>query len=163
MDWGHVDTASLLLIGAAGGAVRGVVHAYDCMTEWLLRRQEFRLSEQPETEGPPPAFSAYYDVAGQSIAAVVHMVMGAGVALLMAAWGQIDGGFATFAVGASAPLILVQLKHTRLAGVLIGAPDAPQGAPPQVPPPQDAPPPVPGPPAERPVSRRPAAGRSGTE
>lgn len=153
-----MDTASLLLIGAAGGAVRGIVHAYDCMSEWLLRRQEFRLSEQSEAEGAPPAFGAFYDIAGQSIAAVVHMVMGAGVALLMEAWGQIDGGFATFAVGASAPLILVQLKHTRLAGVFIGDPDAPQA-----PQPQDAQPPATGPPTEQSVSRRPAAGPRGAE
>ena len=153
-----MDTASLLLIGAAGGAVRGIVHAYDCMSEWLLRRQEFRLSEQPEAERPPPSFGEFYDVAGQSIAAVVHIVMGAGVAVLMEAWGQVSGGVAVFAVGASAPLILVQLKHTRLAEIVIGDPSAPQ-----VPQPQDAQPPAPGPPNEQAVRRRPAAGPGAAE
>ncbi|MFF1380078.1 hypothetical protein [Streptomyces sp. NPDC058308] len=153
-----MDTASLLLIGAAGGAVRGVVHAYDCMSEWLLRRQEFRHSEQPEAGGSPPAFGEFYDVAGQSIAAVVHILMGAGVAALMAAWGQANGGVATFAVGASAPLILVQLKHTRLAEIVIGDPAAPQS--PQS---QDAQPPASGPPNEQAAQPRPTAGPRGAE
>ncbi|MET8687649.1 hypothetical protein ABZV77_25885 [Streptomyces sp. NPDC004732] len=153
-----MDTAGLLLLGAAGGAVRGIVHAYDCMSEWLLRRQEFRLAEQPEAEGTPPTFTAFYDVAGESIAAVVHITMGAGVATLMAAWGQVSGGFATFAVGASAPLILVQLKHTRLAEAVIGNPNAPQVS--QA---QDAEPPAAGPPNGQAVPRRPTAGPRGTE
>ncbi|WP_369212337.1 hypothetical protein [Streptomyces flavofungini] len=72
------------------------------MTEWLLRRREFRLAEHSEEADPPPPFSAFYDLAGESIAAVVHMVMGAGVAVLMTAWGQVTGGFAAFAVGVSA-------------------------------------------------------------
>ncbi|MGW5865111.1 hypothetical protein ACWFRJ_23380 [Streptomyces sp. NPDC055239] len=128
------------------------------MSEWLLRRREFRLSEQPEAEGPPPTFGAFYDVAGESIAAVVHIVLGAGVATLMAAWGQISGGFATFAVGASAPLILVQLGHTRLAEAVIGDPTAAQA-----PQPQDAQPPAAGPSNEQAVPRRPATGSRGAE
>ncbi|MGW6026964.1 hypothetical protein [Streptomyces sp. NPDC055099] len=147
-----MDTASLLLIGAAGGAVRGIVHAYDCMSEWLVRRQEFRIAEQPEAE-KPPAFSSFYDVAGESIAAVVHITLGAGVALLMASWGQISGGFATFAVGASAPVLLVQLKHSRLAEAVIGDPNAPEA-------PQ---PPVPGLPDAQGGPPRPAAGPRGAE
>ncbi|MFJ2769642.1 hypothetical protein [Streptomyces sp. NPDC087300] len=123
------------------------------MSEWLVRRREFRLAEQPGAEGPP-AFGTFYDVAGESIAAVVHTVLGAGVAVLMASWGQVSGGFATFAVGASAPLILVQLKHSRLAEVLIGDSEAAQPA-------QS---PVTGSPDEPQVGpRRPAPGRSSTE
>ncbi|WP_409236431.1 hypothetical protein [Streptomyces sp. PA5.6] len=156
-----MDTAGLLLLGAAGGAVRGIVHAYDCMSEWLLRRQEFRLAEQPEAQGPPPSFSAFYDVAGESIAAAVHIMMGAGVAALMAASGQVDGGFATFTVGASAPLILVQLQHTRLAEAVVGHPNAVQG-----PPPQEAEPPTTGPqtgPPNGPSTGRPASRRSAAD
>ncbi len=138
--------------------MRGVVHAYDCMSEWLLRRQEFRLSEHHEAERKPPAFGEFYDVAGQSIATVVHIVMGAGVAVLLDSWGQISGGVATFAAGASAPLILVQLKHTRLAEVVIGDPNAPQ-----TPQPQDAQPPATGPPNEQAAPRRPTAGPRGAE
>ncbi|ATL27641.1 hypothetical protein [Streptomyces formicae] len=150
-----MDTASLLLIGAAGGAARGIVHAYDCMSEWLVRRREFRLSEQPATEGPP-AFGTFYDIAGESIAAVVHTVLGAGVAMLMASWGQVSGGFATFAVGASAPLILVQLKHSRLAEIVIGDSNAPQSTQPH-----GLQPPTIGPPNEQTGPRRPDPG--GTE
>lgn len=120
--------------------MRGIVHAYDCMTEWLAHRGEFRLAEQHEGEGPL-TFGAFYDVAGESIAAVVHTVLGAGVAVLLGTSGQVSGGFATFAAGASAPLLLVQLKNSRLAEVVIGGSGAPQ----------DNQPPVSGPPVGEPV------------
>ncbi|MEU8955246.1 hypothetical protein AB0C93_13170 [Streptomyces sp. NPDC048518] len=133
-----MDTATLLLLGAAGGAVRGVVHAYDCMTEWLARRRDHRLSGHPEDE-EPPAFGAYYDIAGECVAAAVHITLGAGVAVLLGASGQISGGFATFAAGASAPLVLVQLKNSRLADIVLGDAGAAQAGQP-VPPPQGEPP-----------------------
>ncbi|MFD9463135.1 hypothetical protein [Streptomyces sp. NPDC060027] len=114
-----MDTATLLLLGAAGGAVRGIMHAYDCMTEWLNRRQQYRLAPDPGAEGPP-AFGAFYDVGGESIAAVVHTVLGALVAGLLGTSGQVSGGFAVFAAGASAPLVLVQLKNSRLAEAVLG-------------------------------------------
>ncbi|MET7921804.1 hypothetical protein ABZU45_39665 [Streptomyces avermitilis] len=116
-----MDTATLLLLGAAGGAVRGIVHAYDCMTEWLSGRRQHRLTPDPPAEGPP-AFSTFYDVGGESIAAVVHTVLGAAVAVLLGTSGQVSGGFAVFAAGASAPLVLVQLKNSRLAEVILGDP-----------------------------------------
>ncbi|MCT9010274.1 hypothetical protein [Streptomyces rhizosphaerihabitans] len=31
-----MNTATLPLLGAAGGAVRGIMHAYDCMTDVLM-------------------------------------------------------------------------------------------------------------------------------
>jgi hypothetical protein len=124
-----VDTATLLMLGAAGGAVRGIMHAYDCMTEWLDGRQQYRHAPDPGADGPP-AFSAFYDVGGESIAAAVHAVLGALVAGLLGTSGQVSGGFAVFAAGAAAPLILVQLKNSRLAEVIIGegASPSPAGA-----------------------------------
>ncbi|MGW3667423.1 hypothetical protein [Streptomyces sp. NPDC005141] len=122
-----MDTATLLLLGAAGGAVRGIMHAYDCMTEWLNRRQQYRLAPEPGAEGPP-AFGAFYDIGGESIAAVVHTVLGALVAGLLGASGQVSGGFAIFAAGASAPLVLVQLKSSRLAEAILGEGAAPAAA-----------------------------------
>ncbi|GGX94070.1 hypothetical protein [Streptomyces fructofermentans] len=114
-----MNAATLLLLGAAGGAVRGIVHAYDCMTEWLNGRQQYRLDPDSAAEGPP-AFRAFYDIGGESIAAVVHTLLGALVAGLLGMSGQISGGFAVFAAGASAPLVLVQLKSSRLADVVLG-------------------------------------------
>jgi hypothetical protein len=127
-----VDIATLLLLGAAGGAVRGIMHAYDCMTEWLDGRQQHRLASGSQTEGPP-SFRAFYDFEGESIAAVVHAVLGALVAGLLGKSGQISGGFTVFAAGASAPLLLVQLKNSRLADAILGegaAPASPEAAPP---------------------------------
>lgn len=120
-----MDTATLLLLGAAGGAVRGIMHAYDCMTEWLSGRQQYRLTPDPAAEGPP-SFSAFYDVGGESIAAVVHALLGALVAGLLGTSGQVSGGFAVFAAGASAPLVVVQLKNSRLAGAVLGEGAAPE-------------------------------------
>jgi hypothetical protein len=114
-----VDTGTLLLLGAAGGAVRGIVHAYDCMTAWLGGRRQHQLLVDPPPEGPP-AFGAFYDIGGESIAAVVHTLLGAGVAVLLGTSGQVSGGFAVFAAGASAPLVLVQLKNSRLAETILG-------------------------------------------
>ncbi|MGA5454840.1 hypothetical protein ACPCVO_50690 [Streptomyces umbrinus] len=114
-----MNTATLLMLGAAGGAVRGIMHAYDCMTEWLNGRQQYRHAPDPGADGPP-AFGAFYDVGGESIAAAVHAVLGALVAGLLGTSGQVSGGFAVFAAGAAAPLILVQLKNSRLAEVIIG-------------------------------------------
>lgn len=122
-----MDTATLLLLGAAGGAVRGIMHAYDCMTEWLNGRQQYRHAPDPGTEGPP-AFGAFYDVGGESIAAVVHAGLGALVAGLLGTSGQVSGGFAVFAAGASAPLLLVQLKNSRLAEAILGEGAAPAAA-----------------------------------
>ncbi|MFD3837995.1 hypothetical protein ACFWWC_17290 [Streptomyces sp. NPDC058642] len=109
-----MDSATLLLLGAAGGAVRGIMHAYDCMTEWLKGRQQYRHTLDPGAEGPP-AFGAFYDVGGESIAAVVHAVPGVLVAGLLGTSRQVSGGFAVFAAGASPRLLLVQLKNSRLA------------------------------------------------
>jgi hypothetical protein len=119
-----VDTATLLLLGAAGGVVRAIVHAYDCMTEWLNGRQQHRLASEPPPEGPP-GFGAFYDVGGESIAAVVHAVLGAVVGVLLGGSGQVSGGFMVFAAGASAPLVLVQLKDSRLTDMILGASTAP--------------------------------------
>lgn len=122
-----MNTATLLLLGAAGGAVRGIMHAYGCMTDWLNGRQQYRQAPNPEAEGPP-AFGAFYDVGGESIAAVVHAVLGALVAGVLGTSGQVSGGFAVFAAGASAPVILVQLKNSRLAEAILGEGAAPTAA-----------------------------------
>lgn len=133
LGWGTVNTATLLLLGAAGGAVRGIMHAYTCMNEWLSGRQQYRHTADPGTEGPP-SFGSFYDVGGETVAAVAHIVLGALVAGLLGTSGQVSGGFAVFAAGASAPLILVQLKSSRLAEAILGegavttAADAPQSA-----------------------------------
>ena len=83
--------------------------------------------QNPETEGPP-AFGAFYDVGGESIAAVVHAVLGALVAGVLGTSGQVSGGFAVFAAGASAPVILVQLKNSRLAEAIFGEGAGPAAA-----------------------------------
>lgn len=122
-----MNLATLLLLGAAGGAVRGIMHAYDCMTEWLDGRQQHRHAPDAGAEGPP-SFGAFYDVGGESVAAVVHAVLGALVAGLLGTSGQISGGFTVFAAGASAPLVLVQLKNSRLADAILGEGAAPAAA-----------------------------------
>ncbi|MFE2297654.1 hypothetical protein ACFXAW_05600 [Streptomyces sp. NPDC059445] len=101
------------------------MHAYDCMTAWLNGRKQYRHAPDPDPEGPP-AFGAFYDVGGDSIAAVVHTLLGALVAGLLGTSGQVNGSFAVFAAGASAPLLLVQLKNSRLAEVILGEDATPE-------------------------------------
>ncbi|MEV1026059.1 hypothetical protein [Streptomyces sp. NPDC050264] len=119
-----MDTATLLGLGAAGGTVRGVVHAYDCMTEWLAGRRQHRLVPVSSADDRP-TFGAFYDAPAEGVAAAVRCLLGAGVAMLLGTSGQVSGNFAVFASGASAPLVLVQLKNSRLGDVLLGGPSPP--------------------------------------
>ncbi|MEU9456765.1 hypothetical protein [Streptomyces sp. NPDC048277] len=50
------------------------------------------------------------------------------MATLLGTSGQISGGFAVFAAGASAPLALVQLKNSRLAEAILGDSAAPSSS-----------------------------------
>lgn len=116
----HVVYVIPLLLGAVGGAFRGVLRLYDCMNQWLGARHEYRLSEAPERHGPP-LFTDYYDPLGESVAVVVHAVLGAAAAWLTWESGQARGVFALFAAGIAAPTIFVQLRNTQLGNNILGA------------------------------------------
>ncbi|MFE0672448.1 hypothetical protein [Streptomyces sp. NPDC058867] len=129
--------STLILLGAAGGLLRGVVDLYIQFENWRSARgahQRDQLSEQER-----PRLAQYFDPAVDLTAAGVHSVMGAGIAVLFGTTGQISGPYAAIVVGASAPVLLTQLARIQsvseaLGGGQAGAdPGAPQSPAPFVP------------------------------
>ncbi|MEU1408680.1 hypothetical protein ABZ471_41490 [Streptomyces sp. NPDC005728] len=111
----------LILLGAAGGALRGLLDAYTRFLDWQSARRAHRgLPSGQESE--PPRFQDYFDPVADPVAAVVHSAMGAGAAVLLGTTGQISGAYAAVVVGISAPVILTQLGRAQsVSDAVIGA------------------------------------------
>ncbi|SDC54344.1 hypothetical protein SAMN05216505_102519 [Streptomyces prasinopilosus] len=132
----------LILLGAAGGALRGLLDAYNRFLNWQSDRRAHRQS--PAGQGnEAPRFQEYFDPVADPVAAVVHSAMGAGAAVLFGTTGQVSGAYAAMVVGLSAPVILTQLGRVQSVGDAVnGVPQAgtaaeegtsagpPEGAPP---------------------------------
>ncbi|MFB6876337.1 hypothetical protein [Streptomyces sp. NPDC056323] len=114
----------LILLGAAGGALRGLLDAYNRFLDWQSDRRAHRqLSMGQENE--PPKFQDYFDPVADPIAAVVHSAMGAGAAVLFGTTGQVSGAYAAIMVGISAPVILTQLGRVQpISDAVNGAPQS---------------------------------------
>lgn len=102
-----MDVPTLILLGAAGGLVRGALDLYSRFVAWQADRQAHR--QAITAHGEVPRFQAYFDFPVDIAAAAVHTVMGAGTAVLFGATGQISGKYAALVVGMSAPVLLTQL------------------------------------------------------
>ncbi|CAL9648873.1 hypothetical protein SUDANB176_06556 [Streptomyces sp. enrichment culture] len=131
---------TLLVLGAAGGALRGLLDVYVRFLDWQADRRVHRRSP-PEQVGPPPRFADYFDPVGDSVAAVVHSAMGAGAAVLFGTTGQISGAYAALVVGISAPVVLTQLGRVQsvsdaLTSQPVAQPATDAGAPGPAPPPE---------------------------
>lgn len=107
-----MEVTTLLVLGAAGGALRGLLDVYIRFLDWQADRRAHRRSP-PEQADPPPRFADHFDPVGDSVAAVVHSAMGAGAAVLFGTTGQISGAYAALVVGISAPVILTQLGRVQ--------------------------------------------------
>ncbi|MER7639105.1 hypothetical protein [Streptomyces sp. NPDC126522] len=103
---------TLILLGAAGGVLRGLLDVYTRFLDWQSDRRAHRRLP-PGQEGEPPRFQQYFDPVGDPVAAVVHSGMGAGAAVLFGSTGQISGAYAAIVVGISAPVILTQLSRVQ--------------------------------------------------
>ncbi|MFE0138084.1 hypothetical protein ACFWY6_42040 [Streptomyces sp. NPDC059037] len=120
----------LILLGAAGGVLRGVLDAYNCVLDWQAARREHRQAPAAGQEPRPPLFRDHFDPVADTAAAVIHSGMGAGAAVLFGTTGQISGAYAAFVVGVSAPVILTQLGRIQaVSDAVTGAPTAPAPAP----------------------------------
>ncbi len=109
----------LVLLGAAGGALRGLLDAYSRFLDWQAdRRANRQLPTGQESEAP--RFQEYFDPVADPIAAVVHSAMGAGAAVLLGTTGQVSGAYAAVVVGISAPVILTQLGRVQSVGEAVG-------------------------------------------
>ncbi|MFD9903323.1 hypothetical protein [Streptomyces sp. NPDC059063] len=139
-----MDVWTLVLLGAAGGLLRGVLDVYTRFVDWQTDR---RLHRQLSAEqaGPAPRFQDHFDPVADPIAAGVHSVMGAGAAVLFGTTGQISGAYAALVVGISAPLLLTQLG--RIQSVSDAVTGGSQTADATPPPPAQLPQPAPARPA----------------
>ena len=107
-----VTVPTLILLGAAGGVLRGLLDVYTRFLDWQSDRRAHRRLP-PGQDGEPPRFQQYFDPVGDPVAAMVHSGMGAGAAVLFGATGQISGAYAAIVVGISAPVILTQLSRVQ--------------------------------------------------
>ncbi|MFG3002410.1 hypothetical protein [Streptomyces calvus] len=122
-----MEVTTLLVLGAAGGALRGLLDVYIRFLDWQADRRAHRRSP-PEQADPPPRFADHFDPVGDSVAAVVHSAMGAGAAVLFGTTGQISGAYAALVVGISAPVILTQLGRVQSVSEALTGPPATEAA-----------------------------------
>ncbi|KPI27201.1 hypothetical protein OK074_6936 [Actinobacteria bacterium OK074] len=144
-----MDLPTLILLGAGGGALRGVLDIYNRFLDWRAdRHARLNLTTAagaPADPGELPRFQAYFDRTADSVAAVVHSLMGACATVLLGTTGQISGAYAAVVVGISAPVLLTQLSRVQSVN------DALTGGPQPQPQPQ-AQPPTPAPAAAQPAN-----------
>ncbi|MFH0180616.1 hypothetical protein ACIA6D_42830 [Streptomyces cacaoi] len=120
-----MDVGTLILLGASGGLLRGLLDAYAGFSQWHAARREHRQGAAgPDAE--VPVFQDYVDPVADSVAAVVHSALGAGAAVLFGTTGQISGAYAALVVGMSAPLLLTQLGQAQsVSDAVLGAAQSP--------------------------------------
>lgn len=124
-----MDVPTLILLGAAGGLLRGALDLYTRFVSWQADRRTHRQSAaETTTQGAAPQFKAYFDPAVDTAAAIVHSVMGAGAAVLFGTTGQISGGYAALVVGVSAPMLLTQLGRIQTVNEAVTGERQPAGA-----------------------------------
>jgi hypothetical protein len=84
-----LDVPTLILLGAAGGLLRGALDLYTRFVSWQADRNAHRQAITAGTaQGEAPRFQAYFDPPVDIAAAVVHTVMGAGAAVLFGTTGR---------------------------------------------------------------------------
>lgn len=118
-----MDVPTLILLGAAGGLLRGAVDLYTRFVSWQAERHACRRSDRQA-----PRLPEYFDPSTDIVAAVVHTVMGAGAAVLFGTTGQISGEYAALVVGMSAPMLLTQLSRVQTVNEAVTGDRQPNGA-----------------------------------
>ncbi len=123
-----VDVPTLILLGAAGGLLRGALDLYTRFVSWQADRRSHRQSTAAGTaQEKAPRFQAYFDPSVDIVAAVVHSLMGAGAAVLFGTTGQISGEYAALVVGLSAPMLLTQLSRIQTVSEAVTGDRQPAG------------------------------------
>ncbi|MFB7784037.1 hypothetical protein ACFC1D_15185 [Streptomyces vinaceus] len=124
-----MDIPTLILLGTAGGLLRGVLDLYTRFVSWQADRRVHRQSTaEAAAQGAPPQFGAYFDPAVDIVAAALHSVLGAGAAVLFGTTGQISGEYAALVVGMSAPILLTQLSRIQTVNEALTGDRHPAGA-----------------------------------
>jgi hypothetical protein len=119
-----METSLLILLGAAGGSLRGFMDAYSQVMTWRTARLDHRKS--PTSENPePPLLRDYFDPFPDLVMALGNTALGAIIAGLFAMQGQISGAYAAVAVGLSAPALLNQIGQIpAVSSAVTGTPQA---------------------------------------
>nr|WSX54191.1 hypothetical protein OG409_37955 [Streptomyces sp. NBC_00974] len=124
-----MDIPTLILLGTAGGLLRGVLDLYTRFVSWQADRRVHRQSTaEGVAQGALPQFGAYFDPAVDIVAAALHSVLGAGAAVLFGTTGQISGEYAALVVGMSAPILLTQLSRIQTVNEALMGDRQPAGA-----------------------------------
>ena len=97
------------LLGAAGGALVEALGIF----RWLSVWQAERRTEAGRVMGEPPSLRSYVDVPVHVWLTVLRASLGAAVAALFGANGQISGVYVAVVLGFSAPSVLAQLGTVR--------------------------------------------------
>jgi hypothetical protein len=108
----------LLLLGAAGGSLRGLVEAYNQTIGWQAARREHRKDPTRDNQDPPD-LRDFFDPVPDLVAAAFHTLLGATAAVTFGMSGQISGFYAAIAVGISAPALLAQLGRVQSVGEVV--------------------------------------------
>ncbi|MBO1420070.1 hypothetical protein [Streptomyces sp. FH025] len=118
-----METATLLLLGAAGGSLRVLVDLYNSTMEWREARRAHRQANADEPSAGVPVFRDFVDLWPDLLAAAFHTALGAGAAAMFGSTGQISGAYAAIAVGISAPAVLAHLGQVQsVREAVAGAP-----------------------------------------
>ncbi|MFE3270031.1 hypothetical protein [Streptomyces sp. NPDC059215] len=80
---------TLVLLGAAGGVLRGVLDFYVRFLAWQAARQSHRRLPTGRAS-PAPQFHDYVDPVADPVAAAVHSAMGVGAAVLLGTTGALE-------------------------------------------------------------------------
>ncbi|MFF2651437.1 hypothetical protein [Streptomyces sp. NPDC058045] len=106
------------LWGAGGGALVEFLSIYESCRQW----QSARRTPTGKVRANPPTLGKYLDVPAHVLITLFRMGLGAGVAVLFGASGQIGGAYAAVALGFSAPSLLAQLGNiSKVADAVTGA------------------------------------------
>jgi hypothetical protein len=98
-----------VLLGAGGGAVVEMLEVLRYLLAWQLARR----TPGGQVRKSPPKMRTYVDVPAHVWLLGIRMPLGAGVAWLFSASGQISGPYAALTFGFAAPVVLAQMGRLR--------------------------------------------------
>jgi hypothetical protein len=107
MGGGPVAWWSVVLFGAAGGAIVEVVNLWGDLAAWQQARRDARRHRKRRL----PSWTLYFDPWPDALVACTRLLLGALAALVFRS--EITGQLVAVAVGASAPALLGQLGAAR--------------------------------------------------
>jgi hypothetical protein len=116
----QVNLQSWILLGAAGGSLRGVIDLYSQFMQWHGARRAYQVQRSSGRRPKVPRFRDHMDVVPEVVASLVHITLGALAGGILGGTGQVAGAYAAVLVGASAPALLMQLGQVKSINEAVG-------------------------------------------